>query len=252
MKQFLEKQYVYYNEHFDIAADPLSIPKSFTLVQDIEISGLLAATIAWGNRKAIVKSAQWLMDLMDNAPYQFVMQHTDKDLERIAQFYYRTFNSTDILYFVAFLQYHYQQHNSLAAAFFIDDFMESGATMVDALAHYNQYFFSLPYVPERTRKHVGNVAKKSACKRLNMFLRWMVRNDNIDFGLWNKCSTSQLLIPLDVHVGNVARKMGLLTRTQNDLQATVELTERLRAFDPIDPVKYDLVLFSMGIGKDLS
>lgn len=249
MKEFLDQKYYHYATHFDVAADPISIPKRFSKLQDIEISGLLAATLAWGNRKAILNSLNELLALMDNDPHHFVLHHSDHELKRISNFYYRTFNGTDILYFLSFLKHHYTYNNSLETAFFPE--LEVTADVGNALQNFYNNFVSLPYFPDRTKKHIGNVAKGSACKRLNMFLRWMVRNDAIDFGLWHNCSPSQLVCPVDVHSGTVARKLGLLSRTQNDWRAAMELTQHLKSFDPNDPIKYDLVLFSLGVEKKL-
>lgn len=249
LSHFLEKQYRHYNLHFDIQADPIRIPKQFSVLQDIEISGFLAATIAWGNRTAIIKSAEHLMTLMDHAPYDFIMNHGTKDLKRVENFYYRTFNATDLFYFIEFFQWHYSHYNSLEDAFLLHTTDISQPVMATSLAAFYKHFFSLTELPFRTQKHIGNVRKNAACKRLNMFLRWMVRSDNIDFGLWKRISAADLICPLDVHVSNVARQMGLIHRKADNWQTAVALTEELRKFDRNDPVKYDLVLFSLGIAQ---
>lgn len=249
LKDFLEDRYHYYNQHFDIPADPISIPKQFSQKQDIEISAFFAATIAWGNRTSIIKSARYLMELMEYAPYDFIRNHTEQDLQNISQFYYRTFNATDLLYFIAFFKWHYSHHESLEAAFTLHQNSSAHFDIKQSLTHFYTYFFSQIELPFRTQKHIGNVQKNAACKRLNMFLRWMVRKDNIDFGLWQHIPTTALVCPLDVHVSTVARSMGLISRKQDNWLTATELTEQLRLFDVQDPVKYDLVLFSLGIER---
>ena len=183
---------------------------------------------------------------MDRAPYDFILNHEEKDRARFENFKHRTFNYTDTLYFLEFLQYHFRQHMSLEDAFLINGKCNS---LRESLTHFGEYFFSLPNAPHRTRKHIASPARKSTCKRLCMFLRWMVRHDKkgVDFGIWKKISTHQLMIPLDVHVDRVARSLGLLKRKQNDWKSVEELTENLRKFDKVDPVKYDFALFGMGI-----
>ncbi len=247
LSAYLEEQHLYFQQHFDVQSDPISIPKQFTLKQDIEISGFLAATISWGNRKAILKASNRLMQLMDHAPFQFVTQHSEQDLKALTIFYYRTFNSTDLLYFIAFLKMHYSKYTSLEDAFLYPNSSIENFSMYESLGAFYTYFFSLPYVSERSRKHIGNVRKQSACKRLNMYLRWMVRHDAIDFGLWKRIPKSALICPLDIHVHRVASSLGLLERKQSDWKAAQQLTERLRALDASDPVKYDLALFSLGV-----
>lgn len=190
------------------------------------------------------------MRRMDDAPHDFCLHHTQVDLKRLERFGHRTFNDTDLLYFLSFLQYHYQNHDSLQDAFFpVKQKSETPQGVEDALNHFYQYFFSLEYVPERTRKHIAAPLKKSSCKRLNMFLRWMVRKDQmgVDFGIWDRISPSQLICPVDVHVARVARRFGLLKRKPVDWLAAGELTQALRVFDPADPVKYDYALFGLGI-----
>ncbi len=232
-----------------IADDPISVPHRFALRQDREIMGFWAATLAWGNRKSIITSSLRLAELMDNAPHDFVLNHTEADRQRFLSFVHRTFQPTDALYFLEFFQNFYRQNPSLETAF-ADHLLPGEATVERALVGFHRQFFAHPFAPERTRKHVATPQRGSTCKRLNMFLRWMVRPsgaDGVDFGLWQKISPSQLLIPLDVHVERVARRLGLLTRKQTDWQAVLELTARLREFDPSDPVRYDFALFGLGV-----
>ncbi len=237
-----------YNQPSFIETDPISIPKQYTLKQDIEISAFWVAMLAWGQRKTIINKANELFGLMDNAPYDFIRNHTEKERKPFLQFKHRTFQPLDTLYFLEFLQYYYQHHATLETAF-LKGWSPKDEDMEQALIHFHDFFFSLPDAPQRTRKHVATPARKSSCKRLNMFLRWMVRDDQngVDFGLWKEIKKSQLLIPLDVHVDRVARKLGLLKRKQTDWLAVKELTANLKAFDPEDPVKYDFALFGMGV-----
>lgn len=248
LKDFLDRKVAEYNTPAFIAPDPISIPHRFTQLQDIEIAALFAALFAWGNRTIIINKATELMRLMDDAPYQFCLQHQEQDLRRLLHFKHRTFNPTDLLYFVLFLHHHYRQHHSLETAFT----MGMGAHDVNvegALNGFHRYFFSLPDAPARTGKHIAAPFKGSTCKRLNMFLRWMVRCDTqgVDFGLWNTISQAQLICPIDVHVARVARRFGLLQRPQTDWLAGVELTEQLKRFDAADPAKYDFALFGLGV-----
>ncbi len=231
-----------------IVGDPIAIPHRFSKLQDIEIAAFWTAMLAWGRRKTIMDNAGALMALMDNAPYDFVCRHLEKDRRRFLHFKHRTFTPTDTLYFLEFLQAYYRQHHSLEDAF--ARYLSPGDEHTgNALAGFHELFFSLPDFPERTRKHIATPARHSACKRLNMFLRWMVRTSShgVDFGLWRRIRPAQLLIPLDVHVDRIARALGLLTRKANDWQAVLELTEALRRFDPKDPVKYDFALFGLGV-----
>lgn len=217
--------------------------------QDVEITAFWTAVLAWGQRVTIINKANELFQLMDNAPYDFIKNHEEKDRERFQHFKHRTFSYTDTLYFLSFLQHHYQNNDSLESAFLANGEFTS---VESSLIHFREYFFSLPYAPKRTEKHIASPARKSTCKRLNMFLRWMVRSDEngVDFGLWNKIPPSALMIPLDVHVERLARKFKLLNRKQRDWQAVVELTENLRKFDAEDPVKYDFALFGMGVSDE--
>ncbi len=248
LKIFLNKKVDQYNQPFFIAADPISIPHKFIQQQDIEIAGFFAAILAWGNRKSILNSCNTLMQLMNNQPYQFCIHHSKKELQTLEQFKHRTFNATDLLYCIAFFKMHYTHHNSLEIAF--TKWMNStDETVENALIGFHHYFFSLPDFPVRTRKHIASPQKKSACKRLNMYLRWMVRDNKtgVDFGLWKQIKSSQLIIPIDVHVSRVAKKLSILNRTQNDWQAALELTAHLKTLDAKDPVKYDFALFGLGV-----
>ena len=248
LKPLLDECVEKYNHPSFIENDPISIPHRFSKKQDIEISGFWTAMLAWGQRKTIINKANELFELMDNAPYDFIKNHEEKDRERFLQFKHRTFQATDTLYFLAFLQWFYQNHNSLEEAF-LKNMKKGGEHTGAALEGFHNLFFSLPEFPQRTKKHISTPASKSACKRLNMFLRWMVRQDNkgVDFGVWKKIKPTQLLIPLDVHVDRVARKFNLIQRKQRDWLTVLELTENLRKFDPDDPVKYDFALFGLGV-----
>jgi uncharacterized protein (TIGR02757 family) len=247
LKAFLDSKVSQYNRPDFIKNDPVSIPHLFTKKQDIEIMGFWAATLAWGQRVTIINKCKELIALMDGAPYDFIINHEEPDLKKLLHFKHRTFNDIDTLYFIAFFRYHYSHHDSLE-----DAFMPSGGSLKgveQSLNYFRNYFFSLPDYPHRTKKHVSSPSQKSTCKRLNMFLRWMVRKDNcgVDFGIWNKIKPAELIMPCDLHVDRVARKLKLITRKQTDWQTAIELTERLREFDPLDPVKYDFALFGLGI-----
>ncbi len=248
LKLFLNKKVDQYNQPFFIAADPISIPHKFIQQQDIEIAGFFAAILAWGNRKSVLNSCNTLMQLMDNQPYQFCLHHSKKELQALEQFKHRTFNTTDLLYCITFFKQHFTQHPSLEIAF-TQWMNKKDETVENGLIGFHHYFFSLQDFPERTRKHIASPQKKSACKRLNMYLRWMVRSNetSVDFGLWKQIKSSQLIIPIDVHVSRVAKKLGILTRTQNDWQAATELTTYLKKLDSKDPVKYDFALFGLGV-----
>lgn len=248
LSAFLDRCVERYNRPAFIESDPVSIPHRFSKRQDIEIMGFWVAMLAWGQRPTIINKAGELIELMDGAPHDFVLHHRESDRRRFLSFKHRTFQPTDTLYFLEFLQWHYRQYDSLEAAF--ARHVPAGAADTEAaLAGFHEYFFSLPHAPRRTRKHVATPARRSTCKRLNMFLRWMVRRDErgVDFGLWRQLHPRQLLIPLDLHVDRVARKLGLLRRRQTDWQAVLELTEQLRRFDPEDPAKYDFALFGLGV-----
>jgi uncharacterized protein (TIGR02757 family) len=248
LKDFLDKKVEEYNEPSFIAPDPISIPHSFAGRQDREIAGFFAAIFAWGNRTIIINKSRQLMALMDGAPYDFVVNHREEDRRRFLHFKHRTFNDTDLLYFIEFLQHHYRAHASLEEAFLV----EGKFISVEAsLNHFHSYFFSLPAAPARTGKHIAAPIKGSSCKRLNMFLRWMVRRDDkgVDFGLWHRFAPRDLICPIDVHVARVAKKLGLLQRNAVDWLAALELTHHLRQFDENDPVKYDFALFGLGVGE---
>ncbi|MFM7399934.1 MAG: TIGR02757 family protein [Bacteroidota bacterium] len=234
-----------------IGSDPISVPHRFTRLQDREIMGFWAATLAWGQRKTIINSTLRLSELMDHAPYDFVLNHEESDRERFSEFKHRTFQYTDTLWFLHWLQEYYRREDSLETAF-SSHLIPGDITVENALAGFHDSFFDHPYAPGRTRKHVATPVRGSTCKRLNMFLRWMVRKDDrgVDFGMWNRISPAQLLIPLDVHVDRVARRLGLLHRPQTDWLAVLELTENLRQFDPDDPARYDFALFGMGVSSD--
>lgn len=275
IKALLDAKVLQYNRPGFIENDPVSIPHQFNKKQDIEIAAFFAAILAWGQRKTIINKCRELMDRMDNQPYQFMRHHAEADLKRLLGFKHRTFNDTDLLYFVSFFKQHYSQSATLESAFtrgqvFNPDYMGHMAvntpalvsaspacmagqiqtfTMEQALNNFRAYFFSLDDFPQRTVKHISSPLQRSTCKRLNMFLRWMIRKDEcgVDFGLWNAFPMSALICPCDVHVDRVARKLGLITRRQTDWLTALELTENLRKFDEHDPVKYDFALFGMGV-----
>ena len=248
LKEFLDQKVNQYNRPGFITLDPISIPHRFTKQQDIEISGFFAAILAWGQRKTIINKCLELFELMDHAPHDFILNHQEQDLIPLLQFKHRTFNDVDTLYFIHFLALHYRQFESMEDAFLIGQNGQIDA-MESILIRFHEYFFSLPDAPPRTRKHIATPARKAACKRINMFLRWMVRSDDrgVDFGIWKRINPAQLVCPCDLHVDRVGRKLGLITRKQTDWQTALELTERLREFDPTDPVKYDFALFGLGI-----
>ena len=242
LKSFLEEHYERYNQPGFIELDPISVPHRFTIKQDIEIAAFFAATLAWGQRKTIIKKCLELLDYMDNAPYNFITGHEESDLVPFTNFKHRTFQPTDVLYFLSFFKEYYKNHTTLEDAF-------AGITVRDKLVNFRKTFFRHEFVPDRTKKHLSSPETNSACKRTNMFLRWMVRKDNkgVDFGIWNTISPSILVCPYDVHVQRVARKLGLVKRTQADWKAAIELTENLKKFDQQDPVKYDFALFGLGM-----
>lgn len=278
LKDFLDFKVTQYNRPNFIANDPICIPHQYTLKQDIEIAAFFAAILAWGQRKTIINKCNELFSRMDNQPYAFMRHHGDDDLKGLLGFKHRTFNDTDLLYFVSFFKQHYQQTATLESAFLPQKQIITSAklpamgthkktikdssspstlahfegidfTAEKALNHFRSYFFSLPDFPHRTIKHISSPLQKSTCKRLNMFLRWMVRKDNcgVDFGLWDTIKPSVLICPCDVHVDRVARKLGLINRKQTDWLTAVELTQKLLQFDASDPVKYDFALFGLGV-----
>ena len=249
LKEFLDAKVEQYNRPDFLSTDPLQIPHGFTKKEDIEISGFLTATIAWGNRKSIINNAGRMMELLENSPFDFVMNHGESDLEKLQGFVHRTFNGEDLTYFIRSLNNIYNRHGGLEHTFALKGDIDS---MPMSISNFKRIFFELDHRP-RTTKHVSDPQKGSAAKRINMFLRWMVRNDGngVDFGIWDRISPSQLSCPLDVHSGNVARKLGLIRRRQNDGKALAELDANLRKLDPYDPVKYDFALFGLGVFEGL-
>ena len=245
LKEFLEEKVEKYNRLDFIEHDPISIPHRFTSKEDIEISGFLAATIAWGNRTMILRNANRMMAYMDDSPYDFILHHSESDLERISTVIHRTFNAADFIYFIKALKHIYKTQNGLEGVF---NQYRTEDSLQSAIHQFRIKFFELPH-NTRTMKHISDPFKGSAAKKLNMYLRWMIRKDNrgVDFGLWKSISPSILSCPLDVHSGNVARKFGLLTRKQNDSKAVSELDANLRKMDSEDPVKYDFALFGLGV-----
>lgn len=246
LKDFLDEKVAQYNQPGFIADDPISIPHAFKKKQDIEIAGLFAATLAWGQRKTIIRKCKELMAMLDNDPHNFVLNHSDEDLKPLLEFKHRTFNATDTLYFIESLKSFYQKHNSLEDAFLV---APDEQTIENGLIGFHNIFFGLPDFPSRTKKHVATPIRKSTCKRLAMYLRWMVRADKkgVDFGIWKAIKPAQLVCPCDLHVDRVARKLKLIKRKQTDWQTVLELTDQLRKLDPKDPVKYDFALFGLGI-----
>lgn len=245
LKEFLDSKVELYNRPEFIPLDPVLIPHRFSKKQDIEIAGFFAATLAWGQRITIINKCSELLTMMDNAPHEFLLNHKLKDLKRFEKFKHRTFNSTDTLYFIESLSTYYRAHDSLE-----DAFMDSESDSIESgLINFHKIFFSLPDFPPRTIKHVSIPTRKSACKRLNMYLRWMVRQDanGVDFGIWKKIKPSQLVCPCDVHVERVARKLKLINRKGMNWNTAMELTTNLRKLDSSDPVKYDFALFGLGI-----
>ncbi len=246
IKELLEEKYLQFNTTDFIETDPISIPHQFSKKEDIEIASLLVATIAWGQRVSIINNGNKLMRLMNHEPYEFIMNFSKKDALRFDGFVHRTFNATDCVFFLNSLKNIYKKHNGLEAAF-SKNVHPSEKDVKQAISHFRTLFLE-PQHLTRTEKHVSNPMAKSSAKRLCMFLRWMVRKDKrgVDFGIWNSISPSQLCLPLDLHTGNVSRKLGLLTRTQNDWQAVEEITSVLRTFDKKDPIRYDFSLFGLG------
>jgi len=246
--KLLERKVAAYNNLQFIETDPIQVPHSFSKLQDVEIAAFFAATFAWGQRATIINKTKRLLRLMDNDPYNFVMHHDPTELKPIEKFKHRTFNGIDAKYFIRTLRNFYKKNNSLESAF-SRHLKKTDATVENALIGFRDDFFSLPDHPFRTYKHVASPMSKSTCKRLNMFLRWMVREDDkgVDFGLWKKIKTHQLLCPLDVHVDRIGRELGLITRKQTDWLTVLELTENLKKFDANDPVKYDYALFGIGV-----
>ena len=247
LKEFLDEAADRINSLNFIEKDPISIPHSFSLKQDIEISAFFSAILAWGNRTTIINKSKELMSLMDNRPYDFILNHKDHDKKAFLGFKHRTFQATDILYFLDFFQRHYSKYDSLESAFYFDK--NTPYSQEVGLTEFYNYFFDSDFAPDRTKKHIASPAKKSTCKRLNMFLRWMVRSDakKVDFGIWKTIPMSELMIPLDVHVENISRKLGLLHRKQRDWMSVKELTSALKRFNHADPILYDYALFGLGV-----
>jgi uncharacterized protein (TIGR02757 family) len=245
LKEFLDYKVELYNGPSFIETDPISIPHQFSKKQDIEIAGFLTATIAWGNRKMILRNANRMMEVLEHSPYEFIMNSGNADLEMIRKFVHRTFNSTDLIYFLKALQSIYKNHGGMETIF---DTYQTADSLQPAIHEFHKIFFELSH-EKRTERQVSDPFKGSAAKKLNMFLRWMVRNDNkgVDFGLWKSISPAVLSCPLDIHSGNVARKLGLITRNQNDSKTVSELDTNLRLMDRLDPVKYDFALFGLGV-----
>ena len=248
LQDFLDHKYIQYNRPDFITLDPVSIPHLFTKKQDIEIMGFWASILAWGQRKTIINKCKELIELMEGEPHNFMINHSENDLKRFIRFVHRTFNATDALYFIQFFHAYYQQNESLENAF-LGKYRPETGNIGSALDGFSEIFFDSPDFPGRTKKHIASPNRKSACKRINMFLRWMVRKDEmgVDFGIWSKIDSAHLVCPCDLHVDRVGRKLGLITRKQTDWLTAIELTENLKKFDPNDPVKYDFALFGLGI-----
>ncbi len=251
IKSDLDRKVKQYNHKSFIALDPISIPHQFTKKEDIEIAGLFAAVFSWGQRITILNKSNELMERMKHKPHDFILNHTKTDLKRLVGFKHRTFNDTDLLYFVAVLHDWYKDNESLETAF-TNGMRKNDSSVENGLNHFRNVFFNRENCSLRTRKHIPSPLQKSSCKRINMYLRWMVRKDKsgVDFGIWNQIKSAQLICPLDVHVQRVAIHYGILTRTQADWQAAIELTNNLKKFDSHDPVKYDFALFGSGVNGD--
>lgn len=246
IQSFLDQKVVEFNHRTFIASDPIQIPALFSTKENIEIAGFLAATIAWGQRPTIIRNALKLVELMHNDPIEFLLNTPEDEWEGFRDFKHRTFNGTDCFYFLKSLRNIYQNHGGLEEVFTCGFKTENN--LYSAMVYFRKVFFELEH-EHRTEKHVSDLLRGASAKRLCMYLRWMVRNDTsgVDFGLWKQIPVSALMLPLDVHTGNVSRKLGLLTRTQNDWKAVEEITARLREFDPADPIKYDFALFGLGV-----
>ena len=244
----LEEKFAFFNHPRFIDHDPIQIPHSFSRLQDKEIMGFWVAILAWGQRKTILQNARNLIDLMDGTPYDFILHHQETDLKRFESFKHRTFHYPDTLYFIDFFKQHYQCNNSLESAF-SQSLHPTDLTIENGLNGFYDYFFRSEWAPERTKKHIASPQKNSACKRINMFLRWMVRKDEagVDFGLWNTIKPSQLVCPLDVHAMRTASILGLMNEEKANWKTALALTNTLRELDPTDPVKYDFALYGMGI-----
>ena len=246
LHELLETLHDRYNRPEFIEADPISIPHSFECQEDREIAGFLAATIAWGNRKAIVKSARRMVEMMDNAPFDFTMNASAEDLQPLLRYVHRTFNGQDFTDFILALRGLCSKWGSVGEA--VQGLYEREGSIQGVLAELRREFFEVEHSPH-CEKHLSSIAKGASCKRLNMYFRWFVRHDErgVDFGEWRRVPMSALYLPLDVHTGNMGRALGLLRRRQSDWKATVEITESLREFDAEDPVRFDFSLFGAGI-----
>jgi len=251
LKGFLDEKVAIYNQPNFIEDDPIQIPHQYTKLQDIEITAFWTAVMAWGQRKTIINKATELFELMDNAPHDFIVNHEESDRKAFLNFKHRTFQATDTLYFLEYLQHFYKNNTSLETAF-QKHLQPDDESTKNMLIGFHEDFFSLENAPHRTKKHIATPARKSTCKRLSMLLRWLVRQDKkgVDFGIWKNIPTSVLTMPLDVHVERIARQLGLLTRKQRDWQAVEELTNSLKQFDPNDPTKYDFALFGVGVNEE--
>jgi uncharacterized protein (TIGR02757 family) len=245
LKLFLDEKVELYNNPSFINDDPISIPHQFSLKEDIEIIGFIVATIAWGKRQMIIKNSRLLVEIMGGQPYDFILNASNSDLKDL-HFVHRTFNSIDLKFFIQSLQYIYKSGSSLEK-----EFTKTSQSMANKIYEFRSSFLSIPH-KKRSEKHISNPLKNSSAKRLNMYLRWMVRSDKkgVDFGLWHSIKPSELYCPLDVHTGNIARKLGFITRKANDWKALEELMVHLRQLDPTDPVKYDFALFGLGVNGD--
>lgn len=246
LQGFLDQKVEQYNRPEFIEEDPVIIPHSYHQLQDIEITGFMAAILAWGQRKTIINKCREFFMYMDNAPYDFIINHSAEDLKAFLNFKHRTFNATDALYFIHFFRSFYREHESFEDAFLIspdDDHVGQG------IVNFYNRFTAFDEFPKRTAKHISSPIKKSACKRINMFLRWMVRDDEkgVDFGIWKRIKPHQLVCPCDVHVDRVGRMLGLIERKQTDWLTAIELTGNLKKLDSADPVKYDFALFGLGV-----
>lgn len=248
LRELLDEKSAIYESLAFIQDDPILIPHLFSKKEDIEISGFFAATIAWGQRVTIIRNAKRIMSFMENEPHDFILNHTEKDLQHISGFVHRTFNNDDLIHFFRALKHIYCNYNGLEAAFRT----KPKLGIDENLAAFKSLFFEIDHL-SRTQKHISNPLKKSSAKRLCMYLRWMVRSNRkgVDFGIWNNYSSAELKMPLDVHTGNIGRQLGLLNRKQNDWQAVKELTQALCLYDENDPVKYDFALFGMGVNGDI-
>jgi uncharacterized protein (TIGR02757 family) len=247
LKEYLDFKAEQYECPSFIENDPIQIPHRYSKKEDIEISAFLMATLAWGNRLSILKSGDKLMEIFGNAPYDFIM---DYDSLKPLPFVHRTFNGIDLNFFCRSLKNLYQNNAGLEGAFGLTDTKENGLQF--RISNFRSTFLETTH-EQRSEKHISNPLKNSACKRLVMFLRWMVRSKEkgVDFGIWENISKSELYVPLDVHTGNVARNLGILKRKQNDWKTNEELINRLRKMDVQDPAKYDFALFGVGVNKEL-